>query len=40
MTAERDQALADVRFITLAKNYWRGIAMASHPVLSPKEQNT
>jgi hypothetical protein len=40
MTAERDQALADVRFITLAKNCWRQIVMASYPVLSPKEQNT
>jgi hypothetical protein len=40
MTAERDQALADVRLLTLAKDHWRRIAMESDPTLTSKEKNT
>lgn len=41
MTAERDQALADVRLLTLAKDHWRRIAMENDPSLQPsnKEQS-
>jgi hypothetical protein len=38
MTAERDQALEDVRLLTLAKNPWRRIAMETDPAIPLKEQ--
>lgn len=40
VTAERDQALADVRLLTLSNNHWRRIVTENDRAISSKEQNT